>query len=104
MVDIGVDGDDGASGGGQMADEQGGQRGLAAAALADEGDLHLRLRLSLQRPTAAGLLLEIVIVTDSGHAIGGLGCRMCGNRGLPLKGDVGVAVWVMPGESLLSGR
>jgi hypothetical protein len=42
LVDVGVDGEDGHARGGEVADEERGQRGLAAAALPDESDLHVR--------------------------------------------------------------
>jgi hypothetical protein len=42
LVDVGVDGQHGQPAADEVPDEQGGQRGLAAAALADEGDLHCR--------------------------------------------------------------
>ncbi len=41
LVDVGVDRDDGCAGGGEMADEQRGQGGLAAAALPDESNFHV---------------------------------------------------------------
>ncbi|GAA5003782.1 hypothetical protein GCM10025734_41450 [Kitasatospora paranensis] len=77
LVDVRVDGDHRLAGGGQMADEQCGQRGLAAAALADEGDLHLGLpgcRVGTRKRRRR--VLEIVIVTDSGmlSVVSGAAC------------------------------
>ena len=43
LVDVRVHGDHGQADGGQVTDEQRGQRGLATAALADECDLHVHL-------------------------------------------------------------
>ncbi len=41
LIDVGVDGQDRRSGCREVADEQGGQRGLAAAALPDESNFHV---------------------------------------------------------------
>ena len=41
LVDVGVHGDDGRSGGREVAHEERGQGGLAAAALPDESNFHV---------------------------------------------------------------